>query len=160
MKRSRRRFAKLLLPLVVLLVPAAGELALAQDEPENVVKYRKALMRAQGAYLGAISGVARGEVGYLDHVAGHARALQELARLIPQLFPEGTGPDSVDTDALPSIWENQTDFEAKADQLEAEAGKLVKVAATGDSVAIAKQMANLGRNGCGACHNDYRKRQN
>lgn len=127
------------------------------DEPQNVAKYRQSVMKAIGGHTGAIAGVVKGEVSYAGHVEGHARAIAELAKLIPSIFPQGTGPDKAETRALPKIWEDWAGFEAAAKRLQEEAAKLAEVAKGGDAAAIGEQMGNMGKKGCGGCHKPFRK---
>ena len=75
------------------------------------------------------------------------------------LFPEGTGKGSgLDTDALPVIWEKWSDFQAAAQRFETESAKLAEVAQNGDMTAIAQQVAALGKNACGSCHETFREK--
>lgn len=146
-----------IIPLSCVLCVASPFAASAADEPQNVVSYRQAVMKAIGGHTGAIAGVVKGEVSYVGHVEGHAHAIAELAKLIPTIFPEGTGPDQAETRALPKIWEDWAGFEAAAERLQQEASKLAEVARGGDAAAIGQQMGVMGKEGCGGCHKPFRK---
>jgi cytochrome c556 len=138
-----------------VLLGVAGQ-ALAVDEPENVIKYRKAVMGAIGGHTGAIAGVVKGEVSFVADVAAHARGINDMSKLIPHLFPKGTDNATMkDTRALPAIWEDYSKFEAAARALEAESAKLVEVAQGGDVAAIGAQLENVGK-ACGGCHKPFR----
>ena len=53
-------------------------------------------------HIGAISRIIRaGLGGYKGHITDHAVAIQNAAKIIPAMFPEGS--DFGDTDALESI---------------------------------------------------------
>lgn len=130
--------------------------AMAQSA-EDAVKYRKGIMRAQGAHISAIFAILGGEAGDASHIAGHATALASLAETLPDIFADGTGPDSgVETRALPAIWDDQAKFMEVVAATQAEATKLAEVAAGGDMAAIGAQAGALGKNGCGACHQSFR----
>jgi cytochrome c556 len=145
------------------IVAAGSTLAWAQDDPANVVKYRKALMDANGAHLGMIGAALKGDVSFTDQIAPNAQALALLADMLAanakQLFPEGSdGAAGLDTRALPAIWENWSGFENDVKVFQEEAAKLAEVAQSGDMAAIGQQVGALGKNACGACHTDFRKK--
>jgi cytochrome c556 len=82
-----------------------------------------------------------------------AEGLQLWGDAIPGLFPPGSAyPQSR---ALPSIWTNKADFDAKAAALRDEAGKLAALAGAGDKAAFAAQVAVV-ETACQACHKAYR----
>jgi cytochrome c556 len=145
------------------LVTAGSTLAWAADEPANVVKYRQTLMKANGAHLGMIGAALKGEVSFTDQIAPNAQALVLLADMMAanaqQMFPEGTSDSAgLDTRSLPAIWENWAGFEESVKTFQEEAAKLAEVAQGGDMAAIGQQVGALGKNGCGACHSDFRKK--
>lgn len=144
------------LVLAALLTAGLVGPASAVDEPENVIKYRQAVMSAINGHTGAIVGVVKGEVSFVDHVAAHARGINEMSKLIPTLFPEGSSQfEFANTRALPEIWDDWTKFENAAKALQAESAKLVEVAEGGDIAAIGAQLQNLGK-ACGDCHKPFR----
>jgi cytochrome c556 len=147
-----------------LLATAMGAAAFAADEPVNVVKYRKAFMDANGAHITMIAAVVKGEVSFGD-IATNAQALAEQGKLLTanleQLFPEGTakGETGEKSAALPVIWERWDEFQQAAESFEQESAKLVEAAEGGDQTAIAQQLAALGKEGCGNCHETFREKQ-
>jgi cytochrome c556 len=144
----------------VLLALALGSAAVeAADEPANIIKYRQSIMKAIGGHMGAVAGVAKGEVTFTDEVAGHAHAINEMGKNLLRLFPKDSGPEAGETRALPVIWEKWSDFEAAVDSLKSESAKLAEVAKGGDTAAIAEQVGALGKNGCGGCHKTFRKKK-
>ncbi len=70
---------KSILTMAMILVLGFGAQALAVDEPQNVIKYRQAVMKAIGGHTGAIVGVVKGEVSYVGHVAAHARGINAMS---------------------------------------------------------------------------------
>ncbi len=129
----------------------------AADEPANIVKYRKAVMRAIGGHMAALSAVAKGEISFSEKTAGHAHALHEMSKDLTALFPEGTDYETVgDTDVLPEIWTQWADFEAAAQSFEDESAKLAEFAESGDAAGFSAQIAQVGINGCSKCHDGYR----
>lgn len=145
----------------VLAVAAALGLssqALAVDEPENVIKYRQAVMKAIGGHMASIAGVVKGEVSFTDHVAIHANSINAMSKAVTAAFPEGTDNGSYKTAALPKIWEDWAGFEKAAQALDTASANLASVAASGDKQQIAVAFGDLGK-ACGACHKPYRVKQ-
>lgn len=145
-----------------LLATTLGATAFAADEPANVIKYRQAFMKANGAHITMIAAVVKGEVSWTDELKDHAEALHEQSEYLLRLFPEGSGKDDteVKSAALPVIWEKRSEFEQAANAFEVESGKLVEAIESGDQAAIAQQVGVLGKQGCGGCHDTFREKQN
>jgi cytochrome c556 len=149
-----------------LLATAMGAAAFAADEPANIVKYRKAFMDANGAHITMIAAVVKGEVSFTGDIAANAQALAEQGKLLTanlkQLFPEGTakGETAEKSAALPAIWEKWGEFEQAAQKFEEESAKFAQVAAGGDMAAIGQALGAFGKQGCGACHETFREKQN
>lgn len=160
MRSTGRIFAAAL----VFATGLGAAVALAADEPVNLVKYRKHFMDANGAHIAMIASVIKGEVSLTGDVAPNAKALAEQGKLLTanlkQLFPKGTakGETAEKSAALPVIWEKWGDFEAAAQKFQEESAKLAEVAAGGDMAAIAQQLGALGKQGCGACHQTFREK--
>ncbi len=147
----------LILTATVLFGLAAP--AQAVDEAENVIKYRQSVMKAMGGHIGAMFGVVKGEVSFVGDVAAHAQSINAMSKLLPHVFPKGTGQmDSANTRALPAIWDDFSKLEAAAKVLEMESAKMVEVAASGDLGAIGAQLQNLGK-ACGGCHTPFRQKK-
>jgi cytochrome c556 len=147
---------------LVLSGALGGAAALAADEPANVIKYRKAIMSANGGHMGALAGMAKGEVTFTDEAAFHAEALNQLSQNLERLFPEGTGKDQTEeeSDALLVIWEKPDEFREAIQKLQQESAKLAELTASGsfDQVAFAQQIGQLGKQGCGGCHETFREK--
>ncbi len=124
-----------------------------------MTKYRQAVMKAIGGHTGAIVAVVKGEVSYVGQVAAHARGIHEMSKLLPGLFPKGTGRDSYpEPRALPELWNDRARFEAAAKDLQVQSAKLTAVAEGGDLAAIGAQLENLGK-ACGSCHKPFRAKK-
>jgi cytochrome c556 len=143
------------------LLAATLGAAFAADEPANIIKYRQAFMKANGAHITMVAAMVKGEVSWTDELVGHAHAMHEQSKNLLRLFPEGTGKDDteVKSAALPVIWERRDEFEQAAQAFERESAKLVEVAEAGDQAAIAQQLGALGKQGCGNCHETFREKQ-
>lgn len=132
----------------------------AADDALTTIAKRRALMRAQAAHAAAIDDFVEKAVGDPAVVAANAMGLFATAKLVPDLFPQGSGMDAYPgkTGAKPEIWANLKEFQAGAARLEEESLKLFQAAQGGDKQAIAGQFAALGKNACGGCHTKFRQK--
>ncbi|EPX79105.1 c-type cytochrome [Litoreibacter arenae] len=122
------------------------------------VKARNGLMANYSLYLGILGDMAKGEREYNEDLA--LTAAKNLAAFAATdqslLWPEGTDTMSIDgTRALPKIWEDRADFDAKADDLDKAASAMAQVTDI-DLEAIQVSMKDLG-GACSACHKPYRE---
>ena len=141
---------------VGLALGMAGQ-TLAADSPENLVKYRKSVMKAIGGHTGAIAAVVKGEVSFGAHVANHARGIKDMSLIVSDVFPSESGPmDYADTRALAEIWDQPAKFKEAVTAFQSAAAKLADVAEGGDPQAIADGLGALGKS-CGGCHKPFRK---
>lgn len=125
----------------------------AQNDP---IAQRKALMKAIGDNGRAPAAMLKGEQAFdLAAVQTALKAMQAAGKASPALFPENSKTGG-DTAALPKIWENQADFNAKLAKLESDAASgLTKIT---DEASFKASYPDLLR-GCGDCHRDYRARR-
>ena len=106
----------------------SSSITLAQDTQENAIKYRNSVMRTNSGHIGALSLILKGEVGYTGHISSHAAALAGNMEMLPDIFPDGSGPETgFKTRALPAIWEDQAKFAEVVERARAEAAKLVEI---------------------------------
>src|SRR5689334_15713939 len=106
---AREGFMVRLGVVVAVLVLAAG-LAAAQSNP---IATRKALMKANGQQAKIGAAIAKGDVPFdADKVQAIFAAFAEAAEKAPALFPDNSKTGGK-TEALPSIWKNKPDFEAR-----------------------------------------------
>ncbi len=137
----------------LLLVTAA---AYAESDPEDIIKYRQNVMKANGAHMAATGAILQGKVSYQKGLADHARALQAINRDIPALFPKGS--DFGDTSALDAVWNKRADFEKRSKDAQAKADAFAKIAGGGDMKAALAKFKELS-DSCKTCHKDYRKEE-
>ena len=146
---------KILLATTLGVALAAGS-AYAADTPENLVKYRKAVMKAIGGHMGAIAAVVKGEVSYGAHVPNHARSMRDMAVLVGSVFPPNSTYDQFkDTNALPEVWSKPAEFKQAVEAFEKAAADFVPVAEGGDAKAITASFGAMART-CGGCHKAFR----
>ena len=114
-----------------------------------------------GVEIGPLGAMAKGEVDYDAATAqAHADDIAALAGYsVGDLFLEGTSQDDRvgDTRALPAIWANLSDFQAKAQDFAA-AAEALKAAAGQGRAALGPAVGQMGAT-CKACHDDYRAKE-
>ncbi len=141
---------KFALTAVLVMTMAAG--AIAQSDP---IVARKAMMKSNGAAIGTLAKMAKGEAPF--DAAAAKQALESLhgAAGFADLFPVGS--DQGDTKAKDTIWSDNAGFKAA----------LAKFIAAADAQAanppkdvdgVKAALAAIGPT-CQGCHQTYRKPQ-
>ena len=132
--------------------------AVAQDK-EAVIKNREALMKDQAKNLGAVKAYTEGKADLAQAEAGAANLTQTTSK-IPGAFPPGTGgPDPDGKFATkPAIWSDWDKFLAAQKTAASKADALLAAVKSGDKEKVAAAFGDLGKNGCGACHETFREK--
>jgi cytochrome c556 len=137
--------------------PAGGAAAVDPETPEGrAFLFRQAVMRVAAGKSATVGAMARGEVPVDE--AAFAKAVNDLNAVagmmaegfMPQGAPEGSR-------ALPEIWTNWADFEAKAMALTTATQALADATRTGGFAAASPMVQSTVQN-CGGCHRTYRMR--
>lgn len=127
-----------------------------EEQAQAAVDTRQGLYKIVGRYFGPIVGMARGQIPYDAAVVEYnASKINQLAGMVPDLFSKDTSEFDLDTGALPGIWDNLEDFNAKAQALGQEAAALAAAAPAGKGPAM-KVFGKVG-GACKSCHDDYRQ---
>ena len=136
-----------------VVVLAFGATALvAQTDP---IAARKALMKTNGDQNRIATEMLEGKRPFnLDEAKKVFVVFAEAGEKAPALFPDNSKTGG-DTAALPPVWENKADFNAKLAKFASES----KAAgdATKDLGTFKIQITEVRKN-CGGCHQTYRKR--
>ena len=135
---------------IYYLLPQAA----ADTDVKGTIQYRQNYMNAISGHTGAIRRLKDGRFTAEGHLQMHTEALARLARDIALLFPEGTGAGK--TDAKPEIWEDWSDFEARAAESRQAAQALLDAVQSGDAGAIDTRFGELTQT-CKPCHRPFRK---
>ncbi|HEU0099353.1 MAG TPA: cytochrome c [Allosphingosinicella sp.] len=153
-----RRLSLVLLPVLAACATAsdgapAHSPRAAAPSAADLIAARKAMMHMAATLMfeGVMPAVRNGtDVKRQEHAAD---GLDHFGHSIAGLFPNGsTGPESR---ALPSIWANKADFQAKANAFGDSAARLAELARAGDAAGFAAQ-AKVVAGGCNGCHSLYR----
>ena len=128
-----------------------------QQQAEQAAETRQSVFRLFRYNLGAISGMARGTVEFDAEIAErNARRIAAMAPMIPELFAAmDTREYTLETEALPVIWEQFDLFQERAQALVDGANTFADIAAGGDRMATLGAIRALGAN-CGNCHETFR----
>ena len=128
------------------------------DTPEYAAfQYRSSLMNVIAYKVAQARGMAQGEITVDEAAfAKHARDVAVLAAMIPEGFIPNSAVEG--SAALPEVWTNMADFQAKAADLQNAAQALADSAAT-NGFEAAKGMVQAVGQSCGGCHRPYRRRQ-
>jgi cytochrome c556 len=143
---------------VVAILGIVG-VAYAQMAPAQI-STRQEAMKGQGGAARTLTQMVRGEQPWNQQAAVTAlTTINTTAKNIPDLFKENVAaPAGVKNDALPAIWANKADFDAKAKALEEASGKVLQLAQAGNEAEVKAQFPTIGRS-CGGCHETYRVKQ-
>jgi cytochrome c556 len=128
-----------------------SQLALADAEAE--VNYRQGVMKSVGGHMASMGAILKGRVHFEDF-ASHASAMAELATIVPNVFPAGSGTGK--TEALPAIWEKSGEFQAAMDEFVRAANNIAEVAGAGNPRALGPAIQELGQ-ACKGCHDNFRE---
>ncbi len=118
------------------------------------IEERQAAMKNVGKAMGALAAIAKKEAPFDAAVVNTAATtLADNVKTAKGNFPEGSASGDKETWAKVEIWQNKTDFDAKADQAVAAA---MAMAAVTEEADFGAALGTLG-GACKACHTDYRR---
>jgi cytochrome c556 len=148
----------LLAALLILTLAGIPGAVFAQNK-EAVVKERETLMKGQAKDLGSVKAYIDGKTDLAQAEAGAAN-LTQSTRKIPEVFPPGTGgTDSEGKFATkPAIWSDWNKFLDVQKVAAGKADALLAAAKSGNKAAVEAAFGDLGKNGCGACHETFREK--
>jgi cytochrome c556 len=115
-------------------------------------------MKRQGSDLGAVKGYIEDKNDLAKATTG-ATDLIETMQKLPDVFPPGTGGPNPEGKYAPKpeVWSDWKDFLAQRDTAAAKAEVLLVAVKSGDKANIQTAFADMGKNGCGACHAKFRE---
>ena len=121
--------------------------------PMTPMAYRQGIMQQFQANVGALNAARQGQAGAANHVLLRAEIIQRLTQMLLDAFPEGSAGEG--SRALPAIWTNTADFQARIQAIQAAADGLVNAARGGNADQVQAAVMTL-QQGCGACHMAFR----
>jgi cytochrome c556 len=144
----------------VFLATALAGVAPAATAEDNtqILKDRQALMKQQAKDLGTVKAFLTGKG---DQAAAETAAtgLTHTMQKIPSLFPPGSGAASPDGKYAPkpAIWADWDKFLAARNTAATKADALLAAVKGGDKAVIQAAFADIGKQGCGGCHENFRQ---
>jgi len=143
------------------VICAAGIYAgVARSDDTAVLDGRIAVMKAQGKDMTGIKAYIDDKADLASAQAAGADLVLQVAK-IPDLFPKGTGMAEMPgkSYAKPEIWADWDKFLAQAKTANEKAVALNAALKGGDKAAITAAFGDMGKNGCGACHEPFREKK-
>jgi cytochrome c556 len=139
--------------VLTIAVLAFGATALvAQTDP---IAARRALMKTNGDQSKVATEMLEAKRPFnLDEAKKVFASFADAGEKVPALFPD-TSKTGGDTAALPAIWENKADFNARLAKFASESKAAAD--ATKDLDSFKVQVTEVRKN-CGGCHQTYRKK--
>jgi cytochrome c556 len=141
------------LPIIVMVVwPFQSQAAESQD----IIKYRQAVMKSQGAHWEAAAEIIKGKVPYGSDLSYHAAALGSSTHDLAKLFPSGS--DFGETRAKAEIWSKRSEFEKAVNDAEKAGSAFLAAVNSGDKAATGKAFGDLSE-ACKGCHKRFREKK-
>lgn len=140
--------------------PAADDAgALVLDNGMSVranIETRQESLKEMGGAMKTISDQLKLESPDVDAIYAASQTIEGHSANIADWFPNGTGPDAgVETEALASIWESPSDFEAAVTRFQNAAAGFEDIAVTRNVDDIRGGLGALGGS-CKNCHDQFR----
>jgi cytochrome c556 len=139
--------------MIAVAVMALGATAVVAQNL-SIIKERQEHYKAMGKAVKEPGAMFRGEADFdLAKVQAALKVIQEKAAILPKLFPDDSKTGG-DTEALPIIWDEKADFEARFPKL-AESAKAAEAKITDEATFPDAWKEVMGN--CGGCHKKFRK---
>jgi cytochrome c556 len=133
----------------IFLVLGIGA-ALAEIDP---IATRREIMKGVGSATGDLGKMAKGEAPFdLTKVKAALKTYADASAKMKNLFPD-TSMQGGDTHALPKIWQDKADFDARFEKFGKES--MAAQSTIKDAATFRPTFAALAKN-CGSCHELYR----
>lgn len=130
-----------------------------EQQAQNAVNTRKSVVRLFNFNMAPINAMARGTQEFdAALVERNAKRIATLAPMLTEAFAAmDTRAITLETAALPVIWENFAAFEQKTNELIEGVNNLATVAASGNREETIRVAGSIGRTYCGGCHQQFRR---
>jgi cytochrome c556 len=158
MKKIYTLLGASVVPFLLISCGGAAPQATVPDTPEGAAfEFRTGLMEVIAYKVAQARGMAQGEIPVDEAVfKKHASDVAALAGMVVEGFIPNSAIEG--SAALPEIWTNMADFQAKAADFQ-NAAQALADAANQNGFEAAKGMVQAVGQSCGGCHRPYRRRQ-
>jgi cytochrome c556 len=132
----------------------------ARADDAATLDTRIATMKSQGKDMAGIKAYIDDKADLASAQAAGADLVTQVAK-IPDLFPKGTGMTQFPgkSYAKDAVWTDWDKFLAQAKTANDKAVALNAALKGGDKAAITAAFGDMGKNGCGACHEPFREKK-
>ncbi|MBE1288106.1 MAG: cytochrome c [Alteromonadaceae bacterium] len=140
----------------ILLASFSTSAALSDKQAKNAVEFRKSIFQLVKSNVGPFGAMAKGQMPIDEAlIEKNATRLHQLSLMLPDYFVADTRNNDVQTSALDKIWDNQGDFNQKAQNMTTKSEELLDAVQNKKSDEyVGKMRAIFGT--CKACHDDYK----
>ena len=121
----------------------------------DAIKERRALMKENGEATKPVVAMLKGAPFELGAVQKALKTYESAAEKMPGLFPADS--QTGDTHALPAVWTDTADFDARFKKLGADSAAALK--SITDAASFKANMPAVFKN-CGGCHEKFRTKDN
>ncbi len=140
------------------LAAASATLALAQQKPEDEIRYRQSVMNVIGRAMGPMGAMAQGKAPFNAALAQKNAALVDTMLGLPwESFGAGTDKGAP-TKADPKVWKEAARFRQAAEGTQKAVANLVAAAKSGDEGKFKAAFGEVGKS-CKGCHDDFRTKE-
>ncbi|WP_459873713.1 c-type cytochrome, partial [Endothiovibrio diazotrophicus] len=139
--------------LILSCVLATAPIAAKAADTSPVTDYRQQTMKAAEGHLRAAKVLVVEGLRIPGHPEHHAEALKKFGRLLPELFPTGSGGG--ESEAKPTVWSDAQGFREVVGEF-TDATEAFARAAAGSSEA--KEAYYRVQEACRSCHKRFRER--
>lgn len=135
-------------------------LQLADAAQMAAVKERQELMKSIGGNMKTIADYLKDSKGTAEEAKAAAAEIGDLAMKIPAAFEVEASLAEMDAvgknRGKPEIWSDWDGFKEDAEVLAEKSMAVVAAFDGGDMGAVQAAVGDMGKNGCGGCHEDFR----
>lgn len=130
--------------------------AKSEKHAAAAVQFRQALLQLVRSNVGALGGMAKGQIPMNAEVLEkNAMRIEQLSLMMDDYFSVDTRKFPVETDALPGVWEDYADFQSKIVALTTASNELKMAAQQGDEAAYKAKIGAIFKT-CKGCHDAYK----
>jgi cytochrome c556 len=146
--------------LSAIVIAGGLYVGVARADDAATLDTRIATMKSQGKDMTGIKAYIDDKADLASAQAAGADLVTQVAK-IPDLFPKGTGMTQFPgkSYAKDAVWTDWDKFLAQAKTANDKAMALNAALKGGDKAAITAAFGDMGKNGCGACHEPFREKK-
>jgi cytochrome c556 len=146
--------------LSAIVIAGGLYVGVARADDAATLDTRIATMKSQGKDMTGIKAYIDDKADLASAQTAGADLVTQVAK-IPDLFPKGTGMTQFPgkSYAKDAVWTDWDKFLAQAKTANDKAMALNAALKGGDKAAITAAFGDMGKNGCGACHEPFREKK-